>query len=164
MIKVGDKIGNIEVIEEISREGWYANVYKAKDHSVNQDIAIKVLKIMSEEEEKRFKRENSILHTLKIHENIILPLSDVLIHDGHIYYLLELANLNLEKYLRINSSPNICELLDIFLQICNGLKYAHSKRIVHRDLHKANVLLKEDGGIQRVKLSDLDKGKILIIV
>ncbi|MEI6832020.1 MAG: protein kinase [Candidatus Omnitrophota bacterium] len=159
MIKVGDKIGNIDVIEQISDAGWYADVFKAKDNSANNVIAIKVLKKISDEERKRFERENHILHTLKPHENIILPLSEVLNHADNIYYLLELADFNLEKYLLANSDPNICELLDIFIQICNGLKYAHSKRIVHRDLHKGNILLKENGNNRKVKLSDFGLGK-----
>ena len=158
---IGTKINNLEIIEEIGGgEGTFGKVFKAKDCDLNDKKAIKIFKVEKGESEKqRFINENKILHTLKPHDNIILPLSDVLTFNGFIYYVLELADFDLERYVNINQDFPITSYLELFMQICNGLRYAHSKNIVHRDLHNRNILIKINNGQVTVKLADFGKAR-----
>lgn len=157
---IGKRINNLEIIEQISLEGHFGIVCKVKDHDANDEKAIKIFRNdRGSLEGKRFIKENDILHKLKPHNNIILPLSKILTFNGYIYYLLELADFNLEKYIYSKQNLPLNNQLDIFIQVCEGLKYAHSKKIVHRDLHKKNILIKISGGIEIVKLADFGKAR-----
>jgi len=157
---IGKRINNLEVIDQISFEGHFGVVYKVKDHDIGDEKAMKIFRNdRGSIEEKRFIKENDVLHKLKQHNNIILPLSKVLTFNGHIYYLLELADYNLEKYICNKQNLPINTQLDIFIQVCEGLKHAHSRKIVHRDLHKKNILIKISGEIEIVKLTDFGKAR-----
>ncbi|MDP2924052.1 MAG: protein kinase [Candidatus Omnitrophota bacterium] len=157
---IGTRINNLEVIEQIGVEGNFGIVCKVQDHDANDKKAIKIFRNdRGRLEEKRFIKENDILHKLKPHNNIILPLSKVLTFNGYIYYLLELADCNLGKYIDSKHNLQLQTQLDIFIQVCEGLKHAHSKEIVHRDLHRKNILIKISNGIEIVKLTDFGKAR-----
>ncbi len=51
------------------------------------------------------------------------------------------------------------EILDYFKQLCNGMKYLHDNKIIHRDLSDANVFLTEYGDI---KIGDFGHSKELL--
>lgn len=157
---IGTKIDNLEVIAVISEEGWFGKVYKVKDHHDNHEKAIKIFRTeKGTVEETRFKTENDILYKLQPHENIIMPLSKILTFNQYIYYVLELADYNLRNYIVCKQDLPITKRLEIFNQICEGLKHAHSKQIVHRDLHECNVLIKLNDQTDIAKLTDFGKAR-----
>jgi serine/threonine protein kinase len=71
---------------------------------------------------------------------------------------MELADSNLEKYLIINNDIDAKARLDIFDKICEGLEYAHSKGVVHRDLWR-NVLIKTQDSKLEIKINDFGRAK-----
>ena len=132
-------------------------VYKALHLSTNRVVALKFTKIPHDKHwYKRFKDENKYLHHLSPHDNIIKAHSNVT-HDGqNAYYAMEFLEQGFESYLgRIQSSASDTEKLELFKQICTGLKHAHSKGIYHRDLHAGNIRM----DATKVKLVDFGLGK-----
>jgi serine/threonine protein kinase len=72
--------------------------------------------------------------------------------------LLELADDNLERHLKTYTTSNKA-LIQIFRQICVGLKHAHANNIAHRDLHEKNILIKRERDANIAKLSDFGRAK-----
>lgn len=158
---INEYIGNHKVIEKIGDEGTFGIVYKVIERDTDNNKAMKIFRSGYEKLEKeRFIQENEILYKLSPHANIIEPLSKVLQHNSHIYYLLELADHNLSKYLSSASDILIDKALDIFIQICEGLKHAHLNKVAHRDLHANNVLMKvKDDNSNVIKLTDFGRAR-----
>jgi serine/threonine protein kinase len=138
--------------------GAFSSVYEAKKVSGKDIFALKIYKkSKGDQNKKRFFEENKILKILSPHDNIIKPLSEI-ISTKYLYYLMELADFNLEKYV-YSFDTSFEDKILVFLGICEGLKHSHSKGIIHRDLWWNNVLiLKNRGGITP-KLSDFGRAK-----
>ena len=80
--------------------------------------------------------------------------------DDSINIIMEFCdNGDLSQFIKINKDPfNEKDIIKIFEQICYGLDYLHSKKIIHRDIKPANIFLYQDG---RVKIGDLGVCKSL---
>jgi serine/threonine protein kinase len=161
MFNVGETVDSLEIINPFGDEGSFGCVYKVKDNSDRTEKALKVFKSQCGSTEKaRFEKENEILHKLNPHNYIIKPLSKILQINGETCYLLELADDNLDNYINYN----YLKLSDkqkfiLFIQICEGLEHSHSKKVVHRDLHNKNILLKNESGEDSVKITDFGKAR-----
>jgi serine/threonine protein kinase len=134
--------------------GNFGEVYKALHIPTNKIVALKFTKHPHDQHWfKRFEAENKYLHDLSPHDNVIKAFSGVT-HDGtHAYYTMEYLEQGLEAYLGTN--PDTAKRLEVFKQICEGLKHAHSKEIYHRDLHAGNVRM----DAETAKLVDFGLGK-----
>ncbi len=154
----GQKLHENEVIE-LCGKGSFGHVYKVKTNDNNLE-AIKIHPNIDDDNKKRFLLENKILHDLFEHRFIITPYSDVITLDqDHVYYRMELADYNLEKYLDINTLNTLKEKILLFRDICEGLKHAHENNIVHRDLWWNNILIKNENGNCIVKINDFGRSK-----
>jgi len=159
MFNQGEQIDNNLIIESCG-EGSYATVYKVQDAINLNFFALKLCKGAETEDVDRFRDENQILHSLKPHKNIINPLSFIVDTDPtRIYYTMELADCNLDRLL-ISTDTTDEEKIKIFSEICDGLKHAHSNKIIHRDLHWENILIV---GGSEVKINDFGKAKEFVI-
>lgn len=157
---VGQKIDNYQILCEIGRGGMgvvFEAIYEAE--GVTQRVALKILKshIDTKDMLRRFGNERKILASLE-HRNIVRLLNAGKTSEDIPFYTMELVNGKpIDEFVE-EGNLNIEELLNLFLQICAAVSYAHSKLIIHRDLKPNNILVTPEGV---VKLLDFGIAKVL---
>jgi len=139
-------------------EGGMGKIYKAVDIRTNKTVVIKQL-IISEREIfiKRFRREADIM--LALNHNNIVTVYDYLKQGRSYYIIMEFVDgISLEDLIRKKGKIEPLWTLLIFNELCKGLKYAHDRQIIHRDIKPNNVLISKAG---MVKLVDFGIAKSL---
>uniref|UniRef100_A0A8C4RJM0 Cyclin-dependent kinase 1 n=1 Tax=Erpetoichthys calabaricus TaxID=27687 RepID=A0A8C4RJM0_ERPCA len=132
----------------------YGVVYKGRHKTTGQVVAMKKIRLESEEEgvPSTAIREISLLKELQ-HPNIVC-LQDVLMQESRLYLVFEFLSMDLKKYLDSIPSGQYMDptLVKSYLyQICQGIVFCHSRRVLHRDLKPQNLLIDNKGVI---KLAD----------
>lgn len=153
-------IGNYNIKKRIGKGGM-GDVYLAerKDHNFHQNVALKVIRNRGTtgKEFLRFEQERLILSTLS-HPNIAKFLDGGISSDGRAFYVMEFVDgIPLTDYC-IQNSRTLEKRLNLFMQLCKAVQYAHSNSIVHRDLKPENLLVTKDGTI---KILDFGIAKML---
>src|SRR5262245_30614685 len=152
----GVRVGPYEVVAPLGAGGM-GEVYRARDSRLRRDVALKILptKVASDPDRRaRFEQEAHAAAALN-HPNI-LAIYDVGSTDDTLYIAAELVNgTTLATAMERGAMP-IRTLLDIAVQIADGLASAHAVRIVHRDLKPANVMITSEG---RIKILDFGLAK-----
>jgi serine/threonine protein kinase len=132
--------------------GGMGVVYAAQDLRLPRQVALKFLPdelVSDPDATRRFEREAQTLSLLN-HANIC-TIFEIDSHEGRPFIAMErLEGSNLKTYLARRTLEND-ELLDISLQIVDGLDAAHSKGVTHRDVKPGNIFIVESG---RVKILD----------
>jgi serine/threonine protein kinase/Tol biopolymer transport system component len=156
-LEAGSSIGSYR-IEELLGAGGMGEVYRARDATLERDVAIKVLPqpfTSDSERVARLLREARLLAALS-HPNIA-AIYGVVEADAHRGLVLEyVEGPTLADRLRSDGIP-LPEALSIARQIADALDAAHGKGIIHRDLKPANIKA-APGGI--VKVLDFGLAKI----
>lgn len=160
MLNTGQVLGKNTIVKELG-SGNFGHVFSSRNEDNLNLVALKVCKlpIKDEEEKLRFIQENKILHNLKKHPKIIFPLSEMCEDSPYIYYLMELADFNLNEYLNKNYISSVKEKIQLFSKICEGLEHAHTKNVVHRDFWWNNVLIKKENDDIEIKINDFGRAK-----
>ena len=153
MIVKGQKINDrYEIIRSIG-EGGMANVYLALDTILDRRVAVKVLRGDLANDEKfvrRFQREASSASSLS-HPNIV-EMYDVGEDNGNYFIVMEyVEGKSLKSLIKKRGGLTLPEVLDIMLQLTDGIACAHNSYIIHRDIKPQNILVLDDG---RVKITD----------
>jgi len=150
VIAKGQKINNRYEIIRLLGEGGMANVYLGEDTILNRKVAIKVLRGDLANDEKflrRFQREALSASSLS-HPNIV-EMYDVGEDDGNFYIVMEyIEGRNLKQLLKRRGSLTLNEVIDIMLQLTDGISHAHESYIIHRDIKPQNILILDNGLIK----------------
>jgi hypothetical protein len=145
------KIGKYDVIEVVGRGGMGV-VYRAKDPFLDRMVAIKIMTISYADYPdllQRFYREAKATANLQ-HPNIV-TVYELGEHEGSPYLAMQfLDGASLDTMLRSGQELTLLQKLDIMIQACHGLSYAHQKGIVHRDIKPGNIMVLKDGNVKIV--------------
>jgi len=133
--------------------GGMAVIYKAIDESLGRTVAVKVLRPSLTTDPTfiaRFQNEARSIANLQ-HPNIV-TVHDVG-NDGPTYFIVMefVEGQDLKKVIRTHGALSIDRALNLSIQICAGLGYAHRARLVHADVKPQNILLTRD---EVVKITD----------
>lgn len=142
---IGTKLGPYEILEEIGKGGMAA-VYRARQPSVDRDVAIKaILKGIAGDPGavQRFQREAKLIARLE-HPHI-LPVYDF--DGGHEppYIVMRYLDGGTLKDVMAQGLLPHGEIAHLFSQVCSALDYAHRQGIVHRDIKPSNILIDREG-------------------
>ena len=150
MIVKGTKINDRYQIIKTLGEGGMANVYLAHDTILDRNVAVKVLRGDLASDEKfvrRFQREALSASSLS-HPNIV-EMYDVGEDDGQYYIVMEYVDgKTLKQVLKSRGHLSITEVVDIMLQLTDGMAHAHDAYIIHRDIKPQNIMILSNGMIK----------------
>jgi len=150
VIVKGTKINDRYQIIKTLGEGGMANVYLAHDTILDRDVAVKVLRGDLASDEKfvrRFQREALSASSLS-HPNIV-EMYDVGEDGGQYYIVMEFVDgKTLKQVLKQRGHLSITEVVDIMLQLTDGMAHAHDAYIIHRDIKPQNIMIMSNGVIK----------------
>ncbi len=154
---VGQTILHYKILEKLG-EGGMGVVYLAEDSKLERKVAIKFLTSLIStnlDERERFKIEAKAAAALN-HSNIA-TIHSIEESGDDLFLVMEYIE-GIELKDKIKSDPlSLDDSLNIAVQISEGLKTAHNKGIIHRDIKSSNIMITYDG---KVKIMDFGLAKI----
>ncbi len=165
-----ERLGKYDVIREVGR-GSSGTVYLSHDSYFRRDVAIKVYRIDTEDEErarvarKMFLSEAHMVGMLE-HPNI-MPIFDAGEENGLYYIVTEFVHgaRTLAAYTRPDNLLPIDDVAGIMFKCAKALHYAHSRGVIHRDIKPSNLMLTTDSDLRLIDfgiaiLTDSDISRI----
>jgi len=149
MAQLPSKVGKYQIDSVLGRGGM-GEVYKAHDPALGRFVALKIMRGPSMDDavaRERFVREAQAAGGLR-HPNIvtIYDLGEV---EGQMFIAMEfIQGDDLEKIIKSRASLSIEDRLNMMIQVCEGVSYAHKNSIVHRDLKPANIRIDQEGVVK----------------
>lgn len=143
--------------------GGLGAVYQADQIDLGRVVALKVLHgsvVDDSELTRRFLQEARILAELS-HPNIVKVYSFGTTDDDLPYMAMELLEGRTLDFFIRNRLLSWQEYVDVAIQICDAVEYAHRNGIVHRDIKPANVMVRNGSGKESVKVLDFGLSKIV---
>lgn len=144
---------NYEMLEKtVLGEGTYGKVYKARSARTGDFVAMKEMKLDSQDEgvPSTAIREIALLKELS-HPNVV-KLLDVFCKPKKLVLVFEFLQNDLKKYMKAHNGPLTQSTIKSFAyQLCRGVEFCHANRIIHRDLKPQNLLVDDK---LRMKLAD----------
>lgn len=160
-LQVSQRVGPYRLIEELGRGGM-GRVFLAEraDDQFRKRVAVKVMgaaTALSKESQRQFLRERQILANLE-HPGIARLLDGGLLEGEVPYIVMEYVDgVPLDAHVS-GAGMGIRQRLELFLQICEAVEYAHRNLVIHHDLKPPNILVTRDG---RIKLLDFGVARLL---
>jgi serine/threonine protein kinase len=155
---IGKILGNCRILKKLG-EGGMGSVYLARDLTLEREVALKVIAaelarrpgLMA-----RFRVE-AIAQAKLNHSHIVTIHS--FDQEKDIYYIVMeyVDGKTLKAVIKEKGSLPAAQALPIFLQVLDGIGYAHSKGVVHRDIKPSNIFLDNH---QTVKIGDFGIAKV----
>jgi len=144
-----DEISGYTIVEKIG-EGGMATVYKAIQASLNRPVAIKILAQKLADYPlllDRFNRESVIIANLT-NPHIIHVIDRGVTSSGMPYFVMEyIEGTDLSTSIN-NDELSYNRKLNLTIQMCKALAYAHNNDVIHRDIKPSNMLIDKEGNLQ----------------
>lgn len=139
-------------IDALVARGGMGEVYRADraDGSYAQTVAIKIMQGGDAQGTARFELERQRLAALE-HAGIARIIDGGVMGDGRPYMAIEFVDGEAIDVHVDTHGPSLTQRLQLFLELCNAVGYAHGQLVLHRDIKPANVLVDSAG---RVRLID----------
>jgi hypothetical protein len=145
--RLQDAIGDAFVLGDLLGRGGMGIVFRAREISLDRDVALKVLAfdpILNPDAYARFEREAKLAARLD-HPHIV-PIFSVGQRAGVAFYTMRLVKGgSVEQLLTPGTGMDLDRALSILRDVAAALDYAHANGVVHRDIKPANVLIGDSG-------------------
>ncbi len=157
---VGNTIMHYRIIKQIG-QGGMGVVYKAEDLKLKRQVAIKFLPLNTSgnsEEKLRFENEAQVAASLN-HPNIATIYSIEEFENNRFIVMEFIDGKELKHIINTNQDTTlpVSDIINYTIQIAEGLKAAHKKNIVHRDIKSQNIMITDEG---LIKIMDFGLAKI----
>jgi len=154
---IGKTISHYKILEKLG-EGGMGVVYRAQDIQLQRFVALKFLPPHisdSPEEKARFVHEAQSASALN-HPNVT-TIYGIEENPEGLFIAMEYVEGKTLKQIIEKETLSIKKVLDIGIQVCEGLTAAHKKEIVHRDIKSDNIMVTKEG---QVKIMDFGLAKL----
>jgi Protein kinase domain len=153
-IGIGTVLSGRYRLEESLGGGGFGHVYAAHDEELGRRVAVKVLTLRAEwadveryERQRRFRREAQAAAGLS-HPNVAI-IHDTGEHAGRPFIVMELLEgTDFRRVLLDRGGLPVTDVLSYGAQICAGLRHAHERGLVHRDVKPENLMLLPSGVVK----------------
>ncbi len=143
---IGETILHYKIIEKLG-EGGMGEVYKAQDTKLDRFVALKFLPYQltaSEDDKARFIQEAKAASAMN-HPNVCTIYS-IEEYNNQLFIAMEFVEGKTLKDKKDSLSEK--QILEIGIQVAEGMAAAHEKGIVHRDIKPENIMIRKDGIVQ----------------
>ncbi len=143
---IGKTVSHYKILEKLG-EGGMGDVYKAEDTKLDRIVALKFLPVeltRDKDMKTRFIHEAKAASALD-HNNICVIHEIDETKEGQIFICMGYYEGETVEEKAKQGPLEIYETLDITIQIAQGLDKAHKKKIIHRDIKSANIIITKDG-------------------
>jgi serine/threonine protein kinase len=148
-------------VKELLGQGGMGRVYRAEraDGAFERSVAVKLMRKsrVPEVVAAQFARECRILAGLQ-HRHIAQLLDAGVTNDRHSYFVMELVNGRPITRYAAEENLSLRATLQLFLQVCSAVRFAHARLVVHADIKPNNIIVVNDGN---AKLLDFGVARML---
>jgi len=137
----GTMVSHYQIVEKIGAGGM-GEVYLAEDTELDRKIALKFLPLhlcQDDDYRTRFKREAQAV--AKLNNPNIIHVYEVSEYQGQPFFAMELVVGQSIRDLTKDTDLDVDRIIELAIQICDGLSAAHDKKVVHRDIKPSNIVI-----------------------